>query len=499
MIPHTFILSTNFPVKKLAKKLHPNYTLTNQAEEAGKGILLDTFDRELQAGKKLLFEQDNKLLLVDTTSGIIREQPGNASKLCTSAIKNGMVKELLEDAVSELRAFLPITRAFFYRETRLMLDDEDKTVARLHSFVFQKKKKHAELIISQPLKGYEEEYKILIQAMQQICSPISSLYQALGIRDTGYCSKPRISLSATAPIRETSQEIITTFIDVARQNEAGIQQDYDTEFLHDYRVSLRKVRSVISLFKGVYSPQATTRLKEEFASLMQPTGRLRDLDVYLLDKQNYFKLVPQGSQEGLEILFKIFEEERGKNHKKICRELSSKSYRKRINSLRKSFTGNEWEPGPLAEHQSQSFACAMILKRYKKVCNIARSIDETTEDRVVHDLRIHCKKLRYLMEFFAPLFPSQKIKSLIKSLKVLQDNLGRFNDYSVQQQSLAVFLTSNPVKGADGIKVAESIGALTAMLNVLQQQERSLVMENFARFDSMKTRTLFDNLFSREG
>ena len=100
------------------------------------------------------------------------------------------------------------------------------------------------------------------------------------------------------------------------------------------------------------------------------------------------------------------------------------------------------------------------------------------------------------MEFFTPLFNRKRIKTLIKSLKILQDNLGRFNDYSVQQESLAVFLEQNPFKGADGIKVAESIGALTAMLNLLQKKERDQVMANFARFDSEETRSLFQKLFS---
>ena len=94
---------------------------------------------------------------------------------------------------------------------------------------------------------------------------------------------------------------------------------------------------------------------------------------------------------------------------------------------------------PMAQmdwNSSLDFACRLVLKRYGKVCKIARSIDGKTADDVIHQLRIHCKKLRYLMEFFSPLFPENEIKTLIKSLKVLQDNLGNFNDYSVQQKFL---------------------------------------------------------------
>ena len=77
------------------------------------------------------------------------------------------------------------------------------------------------------------------------------------------------------------------------------------------------------------------------------------------------------------------------------------------------------------------------------------------------------------MEFFAPLFPDKEIKSLINALKLLQDNLGKFNDFSVQQKFLRQVLNDKmDVFGAE-IKVAESVGALTAMLYRLQQKEEA--------------------------
>jgi len=70
--------------------------------------------------------------------------------------------------------------------------------------------------------------------------------------------------------------------------------------------------------------------------------------------------------------------------------------------------------------------------------------------QVIHQLRINCKKLRYLMEFFTLLLPPAEIKKLIRSLKMLQDNPGNFNDYSVQQQFLEKTL-ANDIAG--GVKV----------------------------------------------
>ncbi|MGL1930489.1 MAG: CHAD domain-containing protein [Desulfotalea sp.] len=497
MKPSIFTIATDFPAKKLLNALMPTYSVNVQKEEGNSSIILDTFDGDLASDGKILLEEKSSLLFLNLQDATMCRQDGHASLKMLPSILEGAVKEKLQP-YGKLRAYLPLTEITFLKETRAILDDELKTVARLHSFVFMKNKKTAHIIVTQPLRGYDKDHEKLIKTLQDIGleSCKESFFPLLGVDEIDYCAKPEICLNGKEEIQHTTSKIIQTFITIARQNEAGIFDDYDTEFLHDYRVSLRKVRSIISLFKDVYAANTTKYLKTEFADIMQVTGRLRDLDVYLLDRDDYYDLVPVSTHQGLDILFSFFAKEREEKHALICKSLQSKKYQKRMKFLTKGFSKNKWALGDKANRPSLSFACKVTLKRYNKVCDIARSIDSNTEDTIVHELRIQCKKLRYLMEFFTPLFETKEIKALIKSLKVLQDNLGRFNDYSVQQESLAEFLSANTVKGADGLKVAESIGALTAMLNIRQQKERNLVMSNFATFDSRETRQLVNRLFS---
>lgn len=493
-----FSHTTQLTKKTLGKVLAPEYKLTHHREEETSATLLETFDGELYKTGIILLELTDTLLGVNLLTGKLAKQQGVLCKRCLPQLEQGPVREILIKA-SPLRAFLPITTLRCQEEVYALLDDEEKTVARLHALTILSGEQQVQLLIAQSIRGYTKAYSTLTEALTVLgcCSAQESdILSGLGISLPTYLAKPEVALEADTPIKESTARIISTFIDVARQNEAGVADDYDTEFLHDYRVSLRKVRSVVSLFKGVYSDETTLFLKDEFASIMQCTGRLRDLDVYLLDKDNYFTLVPPSIHEGLGILFDYFEKERREQHQEVCTTLASKTYQKRIKKLHKSFTRQSLDMGKKADSASFPFACNLILKRYNKVCTIARNIDASTADEIVHELRIQCKKLRYLMEFFTPLFPKKQIKGLIKELKVLQDNLGRFNDYSVQQTSLAVFLSDNPVEGSRGLKVAEAIGALTAMLNLRQQKERNLVMDNFSRFDSEATRQLFTQTFS---
>jgi len=64
-----------------------------------------------------------------------------------------------------------------------------------------------------------------------------------------------------------------------QQNEDGIIEDVDTEFLHQYRVSIRKLRSLLTLIEGVYPLEDSRRLKSAFGGYAKDTNDLRDLDV----------------------------------------------------------------------------------------------------------------------------------------------------------------------------------------------------------------------------
>ncbi|MCG8617817.1 MAG: CHAD domain-containing protein, partial [Desulfobacterales bacterium] len=114
----------------------------------------------------------------------------------------------------------------------------------------------------------------------------------------------------------------------------------------------------------------------------------------------------------------------------------------------------------------------------------------------IHDLRIQCKKLRYLIEASAPLFHAKEARKLLKKLKRMQDHLGKFNDQSVQQEALAQCLEKYGARDKKGTLLAESIGALTAMLHRKQIEERQFIIDNLTQFYSPETRSDFNRIFA---
>lgn len=494
------------PRKKLIKSLPRDrfYDLVIEKGEKGEGVLLDTFDNDLLQQSLLLYQSGRDLRLLELNSGRILSQQSSEKWLFSTDLNTGPVEKKLSK-INSLRAFLPVARMTLRLDRGHLLDDEGKTTARFHSVTSFKKNKVITVGVTSYLRGYTEAFDDLEEGLLAFgvkpLEKINDLYKIFGIRHQDYCAKPEFRLNPGAPAKKSATFIIAAFSKIARANEPGIIQDYDTEFLHDYRVSFRKVRSVLSLFKGVYEPEITLRLKSEFAEIMQNTNRLRDLDVYLLERDTCFQIVPEASWKGLEALFDYFARQRKQEQKKVSRYLRSKEYLKKVERLQKLFANEDTiETGAKGGANSREFACRLIVKRYEQVCSIAGTIDAQTPDEVVHRLRISCKKLRYLMEFFTHLFDGDEVKSLIKALKKMQDNLGKFNDYSVQQEFLRRVLRDDLVAfDQQKIQVSESIGALTAMLYNLQLQERKQVVKNFSRFDSFETRALFKKIFENTG
>ncbi len=501
----TYLIPSAFSHGKLQKNLpkSPNYKISLQKGEKTGGVLLDTFNFKMFQSAQMLFQAGKMLILMDLRTGRQTEQAAVENWNFAGDLPDGPIASFLGKA-SSLRAFLPVTKVELRFDHGLLLDNEKKTRARFHILFICHGRKSVGIGTAEYLRGYDPAYADLCLGLENTgakkCQDISQVYESLDITRGKNKDAQNVQLNSEAPAKESARIIIKAFLETARLNEDGIVADYDTEFLHDYRVSLRKVRSVLSLFKGVISPEDTASLKQDFAFLMQETNNLRDLDVYLLKKEEYFNMIPKDTHEGLNILFKYFAVEREKEQKRVSKVLRSKIYLTEIGRLKNLFTDAlVLTAGPRAEENSLDFACRLILKRYNKVCKIARSIDEKTEDGTIHQLRINCKKLRYLMEFFGPLFPEKEIKTLIKSLKLLQDNLGNFNDYVVQQTFLRQVLSQKMSYFAGReLKVAESIGALTAMLCRLKEKERLRVMKNLNLFDSQEISSIFTKLFHTE-
>ncbi len=493
-----FIICEGFDLGSFSRSIKDLTLISEAAHAPCQFDLLDCHDQSLRAGGRLLIDAGDTLQLM-RDDGEILSQKGSGKGRFVQDLPDGPVRSALS-GFPRLRALMSIGSGAIESFTFAGLDDLQKTQVRGRVMTLSSNDGQVTIAVVQPMQGYRHAFKTVCAALERVAIKehgIAPVFQNLIPFAVPYQAKPKIRLEAEEPSIQVASDIIRSYLAVARQNEAGVIADTDTEFLHDYRVSLRRIRSVLSLFKGVFTPTQTAVLKQEFSDLMTPTGRVRDLDVWLLKKEQYFNLLPENLHAGMNVLFAQFAKERLRLWSELFNRFRSAPYEKQMNRLAAQFadTGT-LHPGPDADRGAYDYARALIWKRYGKLCKQARRITPKTPDEAIHDLRIDCKKLRYLMEFFAPLFDSKAFKKIIKPLKKLQENLGLFNDCSVQQDALLRFVADQSnTKGRVDAQLALAVGGLIAVLGQKQKAERACVIASFQHFDSPSIQHLFHSLF----
>lgn len=218
--------------------------------------------------------------------------------------------------------------------------------------------------------------------------------------------------------------------------EAGIRADHDPEFLHQYRISLRRSRAIAYTLLQVSDSKALSSAARSLKSIARNTGLLRDLDVFT-DALAHWQ---QGSPEVSKALTKsgltdFFQNWRRAAHTSVCRMLSSKSYRRNLDNWEKMIHSPAMEE-MLASLSPERLEAALETQLHLTMTAAAR-LSHDSSDEEFHDVRKAFKHLRYLAEL-----DKTRFSELIRSLKTMQDLYGLFQDLHMQQELMNRFAES---------------------------------------------------------
>ncbi len=491
-------LLTESTLQELSELLPKSYVLHMVTGMQKNLTLLDNFDWDIyQSGLLLLQEGKDKLQLLDTSGRLLASACIHDESRFWWQLPEGDLAEKIAK-LSPIRAFMPKYLCQLKTDHGTILNEDKKIVVRMEfSTVIGADDQKSYFLKMSPLRGYQQDYTQISKCFAAIHSAelpdmgLRNLLLQSGLEITIPEKKPIFNLAATEPAEAAISRMAAKMILLARGQEAGIIDDIDTEFVHQYRVNIRKTRSLISLFKKSFSSERYQLFKTELKKIGSQSNDLRDLDVFLIDQDYYRSLLPENLWPGLDQIFRRIKRRRVTAFKKMVSSLTGADYREQISHLLLTLQ----QPPEFVAKQSdlgiKQLASRKILAQYQQIYTDGMAIQSTTPDQEVHNLRIECKKLRYLLELFAELFPADKVKHLVKLLKTLQDNLGRFNDFSVQREFLVHF---GQGKNLSADQLA-SINGLAAVLYNKQVYERHLVAENIALFVDKSTRDHFNHLF----
>lgn len=418
------------------------------------------------------------------------------------------MQEKIRDII-QYRALLNICRCKRKTEIYKILNEDEKTVVKLyHDYIKISNNETNEFTLNIvrmiPLRGYNKTLIELTRALLEKGFAVESenylefIYKHFGRVPGQYSSKIKLMLDARITTIEALRLILIKLVDVLIECENGIIDDIDIEFLHDYRVSVRNAKVILSEFKKILAPSLLSELKSIFSGIGSKTNALRDYDVSLLNKPKYESYLPDMLRNKLQPLFDRIENERMIEFRKLKRYLTSEEYKNTILQLDVLLEG-DFESG-IPEEANQpilQYSQKVIARRYRNILKKGRQITAESKDEELHEVRLEGKKLRYLLELFSSLFPGDEVDFLIKQLKIIQDNLGDFNDLSIQQEKMKYYLSDVGDEINLDNQMAFVIGGLITALHRKRNEVRAEFMELFTQFDSEENRKIIAKLFGK--
>ena len=113
----------------------------------------------------------------------------------------------------------------------------------------------------------------------------------------GFDGSPAVSLHATMAATVGVRLVLARLLAIMDATRDGTLERIDTEFLHDYRIAVRRTRTILREFKRILPDNLIDEARALFAELGRITGPPRDLDVTLIEWPDYLDaLAPEDTR-----------------------------------------------------------------------------------------------------------------------------------------------------------------------------------------------------------
>jgi CHAD domain-containing protein len=510
--PRKFHIPPGHDAKRWIRGLTDRYSVQEGRIRVEKISFYDTFDWRLFHRSLVLYSHGNKLVLRKVFDpGILHsatiasppvfpsDLPDSELKKRLASIVNVRALEKLADIYSRKTPFRissrgkkPVAR-LVHEEYRLSRDKEAPALAACLWWMPAKESPRSSRNLGRRL----EEAGFTAIGKEDI------YFEALKAADKkpgDYSSKVTIRLDPDMRSDEAAKIIMRFLLRIIRINEPHIGKDQDTEFLHDFRVAIRRTRSALGQMKKVFPSEITTRFRKDLSYVGKLSNELRDLDVYLLHEKDYKAMLPESLRADIDPLFAHLREKRSKVFQEVIQNLEGDKYRTIVNEW-DAFLNEIHQVSPNATEADipiRDLARKKIYRKYQRIIKDGDLILADTKDEMLHALRIQCKELRYLLEFFESLFPRKEIRVFIGQLKKLQNMLGAFNDFSVQEQYLLNVAEELHATGQQSEKTLAVIGILMDSLDRKKQKVKNTFSKTFTEYASTSNQSAFQELFTSQ-
>lgn len=471
---------------EVLSRLRQRYPVHSFPWEALQRTFLDTADwRLFRAGARLLLEegpQGAQLLWKQGDERLALPVAG-APRFATDLPECTIRRRLA--ALAQVRALLPVGRQRVRRRRVLVLDGDGKTVARVHLETTTAEDRRGQVaapavrsVVVEGLPGYETAFQrvtsLLAPARAAACPGDDGLHEAAERWGRTPGEVPGLStlhVEPDLPAPEAVRRILLAQLAAIQANLDGVVADVDTEFLHDLRVAVRRTRSALGQLGDLLPAVATPTVVEEFRWLGSVTGTCRDLDVFRLHVNALAERFSAGESEALGPFLTLLAEQRAAAHREVAEALTSARCRTLLRRFWRTLAAPRRRGNAIG-----TLAGIRIAKAYRRVLRRGAAAAAAPRDpALLHRLRIAGKKLRYLLEFFASLYPEDTVGCLVGRLKALQDALGAYHDAAVQRNRIGTLAEELTRRGTVRAATFLAMGRLAGWLEEEGERHREEV------------------------
>lgn len=234
-----------------------------------------------------------------------------------------------------------------------------------------------------------------------------------------------------SPVQTSVDQIVLERCDAINQAFSDyFNNPDDVEAVHQVRVKIRKLRGVLSFFKPVIVPINYGLVQTKLKNLANLFGHAREADVFL-EEIELIEAFYQGQE--LPLLKKILLEKQAASRSKLLQEMTIDVADSEIQEIVELIKNHDLTD-PQVSIKAKTYIRSEI-KRWIKKTQKAVNVMSATDSASVHEVRIRCKKIRYVLESVAFMLSASQAKKL-KLFEKIQDDLGMLHDAYVNRDFL---------------------------------------------------------------
>ena len=243
-----------------------------------------------------------------------------------------------------------------------------------------------------------------------------------GLADAPQTAPPSALDEAQTPLAGFTQ-LASDSLNHFLANAEGVRTGDDSEYVHQARVALRRLRALIKVFAPILPADFVQTYNEAWRAFANQLGDARDGDVLLTETLPAIRRHDSG-QASIDTFAAYAQVCRQQAH-----EVARQSFHAReLGQLTLRFLAalNRLDSPPDSA-ALKKFARQRLKKQLARVRREATGL-ESKSIAQLHRLRIQIKRLRYALESFAPFYAEDAFKNYLNYLKSMQDVLGQIND-----------------------------------------------------------------------